>query len=175
MTDFHSLRKLSFFIWPIFLSLFFSRAAFSQEEIKLSNIQKPGDTGIAAKPGIVLAENFLGPCKVTFSGNSPGHSVPALSKEEAGPSGGRGSFDKLAVLYSGRVYSPNLAEPVLFENKTPEELALLEIPVFPTILEQPYTLLLDLTIRAASKPIPGALSDDAGVYAAYLNVILIKI
>jgi hypothetical protein len=175
MTDRRSRRRLSLFLGPIVLCAFFSGAAFAQEEIKLSNIQKPGDASVAAKPGIVLAENYLGPCKVTFSGNSPGHAVPALAREEAGPGGGKGTFDKLVVLFSGRVYSPNMAEPVIFENKTPEELALLEIPVFPTIPEQPYTLLLDLTIRAASKPIPSTLSDDAGVYAAFLNVILVKI
>jgi len=89
--------------------------------------------------------------------------------------GGKSSFDKLAVLFSGRVYSPNMAEPILFENKTPEELVLLEIPVFPTILEQPYTLFMDLSIKASSKPIGTVLSDDAGMYQAVLNVSLIKI
>jgi hypothetical protein len=159
----------------MFLVFLFPLAAFSQEEIKLSDINKPGDTGIVEKQGIVLAENLLGPYKVVFSGNAPGSAIPVLSKEETSNSGGKSSFDKLAVLFSGRVYSPNMAEPILFENKTPEELVLLEIPVFPTILEQPYTLYLDLKIQAVSKPIIDKLSDDAGKYSAVLNVSLIKI
>lgn len=159
-------------IFLMFLVFLFPLAAFSQEEIKLSDINKPGNTGIAEKQGIVLAENLLGPYKVVFSGNAPGSAIPVLSKEETGDSG---SFDKLAVLFSGRVYSPNMAEPILFGNKTPEELVLLEIPIFPTILEQPYTLFMDLSIKASSKPIDTALSDDNGIYQAVLNVSLIKI
>jgi hypothetical protein len=42
------------------------------------------------------------------------------------------------------------------------------------ILEQPYTLFMDLSIKASSKPIRTSLSDDAGTYQAILNVILFK-
>lgn len=162
-------------IFLVYLVLVFCIAGFSQQEIKLSNINKPGENGIVEKQGIVLAENLFGPHKVVFSGNAPGSAIPVLSKEEQGKSGGKGVFDKLAVLFSGRVYSPNMAEPILFENKTPEELVFLEIPIFPTILEQPYTVYLDLKIQATSKAVSEELSDDNGIYQAVLNVSLIKI
>jgi len=155
--------------------LIFCVLGFSQQEIKLSDINKPGETGIVEQQGIVLAENLLGPHKVVFSGNAPGSAVPALSKEKQGKSGGNGVFDKLAVLFSGKIYSPNMTAPIMFENKTPEELVLLEIPIFPTILEQPFTVFMDLSIKASSKSIGTALSDDAGIYQAVLNVGLIKI
>lgn len=159
----------------MFLAMAFSQAAFSQEEIKLSDIRRPGNTGLGEKPGLVLAENLIGPYKVVFSGNSPGNPVPVLSREETGIFGGKSSFDKLAVLFSGKVYSPLMAEPILFIDKTPEELVRLEIMVFPSILEQPYALFLDLKVQAASKTAGNALSDDAGHYAAFLNVGLIKL
>ncbi|MGB8953393.1 MAG: hypothetical protein WCC06_12100 [Candidatus Aminicenantales bacterium] len=163
-------RKFFLICWV----LVFCIAGFSQQEIKLSDINKPGENGIVEQQGIVLAENLLGPHKVVFSGNSPGSVIPVLSKEEQGTSGVK-NFDKLAVLFSGKIYSPNMAEPILFENKTPEELVLLEIPVFPTILEQPYAVYLDLEIQARSKAVSEKLSDDNGIYQAVLNVSLIKI
>jgi hypothetical protein len=149
-------------------------SGFAQQEIRLTDIAKPGGMGIAEQKGIVLAENMFGPCKVVFSGNAPGSALPVLSKEEQGKSGGKGSFDKLAMTFSGKIYSPNMGEPIMFENKTPEELTLLEIPVFPVILEQPYPLFLDLTVKAMSKPIGPSLMDDAGVYRAVLNVTLVR-
>jgi hypothetical protein len=163
------------YIFLVYWVLLFSIAGFSQQEIKLSDINKPGENGIAEKQGIMLAEYLFGPHKVVFSGYAPGSAVPVLSKEEQGKSGGQGSFDKLAVLFSGKLYSQNMAEPIIFENKTPEELVLLEIQILPIILEQPYTLFMDLSIRASSNSIGKILSDDAGSYQAVLNVILINI
>jgi hypothetical protein len=157
------------------LVLIFCVMGFSQQEIKLSDINKPGEGGISEQRGIVLAENLFGPHKVVFSGNAPGNAVPVLSKEKQGKSGGKGVFDKLTVLFSGRIYSSNMTEPVSFENKTPEELVLLELPIFPTILEQPFMLFMDLSIKANSKEIGTTLSDDAGIYRAVLNVGLIKL
>ncbi|MFA5095474.1 MAG: hypothetical protein WC447_02335 [Candidatus Paceibacterota bacterium] len=153
----------------------FSFSLLSQEQIKLANINKPGDVVISEKIGIVLAENLFGPHKVVFSGNSPGSPVPVLSREEKSNSGGKNSFDKLVILFSGKIYSPNMAEPILFENKTAEQIVLLEIPVFPTILEQPFNLYLDLKIQTVSKPINNKLSDDAGEYLAVLNLTLTKL
>jgi hypothetical protein len=158
----------------IALVLGFCVLGFAQQEIKLTDIAKPGAMGIAEQKGIVLAENTFGPCTVVFSGNAPGSALPVLSKEEQGKWGGKGSFDKLTVLFSGKIYSPNMAEPIVFENKTPEELTLLEIPVFPVILEQPYPLFMDLTVKALSKPVGPSLMDDAGSYRAVLNVTLIR-
>lgn len=155
--------------------LIFCAMGFSQQEIKLSDINKPGENGFVEQRGIVLAENILGPHKVVFSGNAPGGAIPTLSKEEQGRSGGKGVFDKLEVLFSGKIYSSNMAEPILFENKTPEELVLMEIPIFPTILEQPFMLFMDLSIKASSKPLGAVLSDDAGAYTGTLNVSLIKL
>jgi len=164
-------KRLAF----MFCFLIFPLSLFSQEQINLTRINKPGDVVIAEKVGIVLAKNLLGLYKVVFSGNSPGSPVPVLSREETSNSSGKNSFDKLAVLFSGRIYSPNMAEPILFENKTAEGLVLLEVPIFPTILEQPFDLYLDLKIRAASKPISDKLSDDAGEYSAVLNITLAKL
>ena len=165
------MKKMKWKIFLMFLVFLFPSVAFSQQEIKLSDINKPGETGIGEKLGIMLAENLIGPYEVMFSGNSPGNAVPVLSKQETGKS----SFDKLAVLFSGKIYSPNMAEPIMFENKTPEEIVLLKIPVYPTILEQPYMLFMDLSIKASSKSISAELSDDAGIYQAVLNVSLVKI
>lgn len=147
------------------------------QDIRLSDIPKPGEIGNAFRIGIVLGENLLGPYKVVFSGNAPGDVIPTLSREETGLSGaGIGSFDKLATLYSGKIYSPtNMSEPFIFENKTPEQLIQMEIPIFPTILEQPYTLYLDITVQASTKPIIDKFSDDAGEYVATLTISLIKL
>ena len=68
-----------------------------------------------------------------------------------------------------------MAEPIIFENKTADELVLIEFPIFPIYPEQPYALFMDLTIKASSKPINMTLSDDAGIYQAVLNVTLFKI
>ncbi len=151
--------------------LIFCMLGFSQQEIKLSDINKPGEDGVV-KQTFVLAENLFGPHKVVFSGNAPGGAIPTLSKEEQGKSG---SFDKLEVLFSGKIYSSNMTEPIIFENKTPEELVLMEISIFPTILEQPFTLFMDLSIKASSKPIGAVLSDDAGTYSGVLIVRPIKL
>ena len=163
--------KKHLFLVPGILALVLT--GFPQQEIKLSGIQKPGGSGFSDIRGIVLAENLLGPRKLVFSGNAPGSALPVISKEELGPSGGKGSFDKLAVQFSGKIYSPNMAEPVIFENKTPEELVRLEFPILPIALDQPYMLFIDLSINVISKPIGMTLSDDAGTYRAVLNVILI--
>lgn len=157
----------------ICLVLFFYITGFPQQEIRLSDITKPGDNVFLEQKGVVLAELLVGPRKAAFSGNAPGSTVPVLSKEEQGKSGGKASFDKLAVLFSGKIYSPNMAEPIIFENKTPEELVLLELSILPNSLE-PYTLFMDLSIRASSKPIGMTLSDDAGVYRAVLNIVLVN-
>jgi hypothetical protein len=166
------MKKYIFLIFCVFAECIMGS---SQQEIKLSDINKPGETGIAERQGIILAENIFGPHKVVFSGNAPGSPLPVLSKEVQGKLGGKGSFNKLAVLFSGKLFSPNMAEPIIFNNKTPEELILLEFLILPIILEQPYALFLDLSIKASSKPIGVAVSDDAGIYQAVLNVILINI
>jgi len=160
----------------VFLLLVFPFSLFAQEQINLGDINKPGDEVISEKTGIVLAENLFGLYKVVFSGNAPGIALPVLSKEEIEDSGSSiGSFDSLVTLYSGKIYSPNMLEPFVFEDKTAEELVLMEIPIFPAILEQPFNLYMDLKVHIASKPINDKLSDDAGNYSAVLNVTLVRL
>jgi len=155
--------------------LVFSVLGFG-DEIKLTDITMPGGSGNATRIGLVLGKNLIGPHKLLFSGTAPGSSVPVLSREETNSSGnGIGSFDRLITLFSGKIYSPGISEPFVFENKTPEELVQMEVTVFPDILEQPYTLYLDLTIQASSHPKNADVSDDAGEYRAEITVTLIKI
>ena len=143
------------------------------QDIKLNDIPKPGEIGGAIRTGIVLGKDILGSYQVVFSGNATGIPVPVLSREEISASGsGKGSFDKLATRYSGKIYSPSMAEPFIFENKSPEELIQMEVLVFPTILEQPYTLFMDIKVQASSKFVKDNLSDDAGEYVATLTVNL---
>jgi hypothetical protein len=84
------MKRMKWKIFLILLVFLFPSVVFSQQEIKLSDIEKPGETGIGEKQGIVLAENLLGSYRVVFSGNAPGDIVPVLSKEETG----KNSFDK---------------------------------------------------------------------------------
>jgi hypothetical protein len=157
-----------FSIFPIYL--------FPQEPIMLTAIKKPGDVTITERNGVVLAEKLLGVYKVVFSGNAPGNLAPILSRKKTGTSKeGGNSFDALTTRYSGRIYSPNIEGPIIFENKTAQELMLLEFPIFPKILEQPFDLFLDLKIQTASNPINDKLSDDAGTYSAILTVTLVKL
>jgi len=111
-----------------------------------------------------------------FSGTAPGSSVPVLSREETNSSGGGiGSFDRLLTLFSGRIYSPGISEPFIFENKTPEELVQMEVTMFPDFLELPYTLFLDLTVQVSSHPKSADVSDDAGEYGAVITVTLTQL
>ncbi|MBD3282128.1 MAG: hypothetical protein GF387_00775 [Candidatus Portnoybacteria bacterium] len=156
-----------------FLSIFFA-LGFS-DDVQLNNIQVPGGESNSKMVGILLGENIIGPCKVLFSGRAPGTNIPVLSREETVSSGGTGSFDRLETLYSGKIYSEDLSEPLMFENKTPEELIQMEIPIFPKFLQKPYNLFLDLEIHAKSDSKESDISDDAGTYLANLTTTIIKL
>jgi len=154
----------------VFVILIFSVSGFSNQ------ITKPGGSGNIIRTGLVLGENLIGPRKVVFSGIGPGIIVPALSKEETNSSGnGIGSFDRLLTLFSGKIYSPGISEPFIFENKTPEELVKMEVTMFPDVLELPYTLFLDLTVQVSSHPKNADVSDDAGEYSTLITVTLIQL
>lgn len=143
------------------------------QSIILQNIKTPGETSQGSVKGAILGENIIGPRKVLFLGEQM-----VLQKEEERKSSfgfGVSKVDKLPTLYSGKISSPGIIEPFVFENKTPEELVLLEIIVFPTILEQPYTLYIDLTVLTSTKPISAPESDDAGEYTARLSITLTEI
>ena len=160
-------RKLLMFL--VFLVPIFCFA----QDIILPNISMPGGFSIGAINGAMLGENLIGPRKILFSGSQ-------FQKEEVGiKTSGFGvratNIDKLQTFYSGRIFSPGIIEPFVFENKTSEELAMLEVKVFPKILEQPYTLSLDLIIRTSSKPISAEQSDDAGKYETKILITLIEI
>ena len=166
----------NFRIVLVFGILLFSVAIFS-DEIRLSNIAVPGGSGDVTRTGIVLGEDLTGFYEVLFSGIAPESSVPVLSREETNSSeSGIGSYDRLMTLYSGKIYSsPEIIEPFVFENKTPEEFIQMKVNVFPDFLEQPFTLYLDLTIQASSHPKEDEISNDAGEYGAMITVTLIKI
>lgn len=158
----------------LFLVLLAPIVCFSQNII-LPNISVPGEISVSAINGAILSENLIGPRKILFTGDQTG-----LQKEEAGKkSVGFGfsapNIDRLATRYSGKIFSPGIIEPFVFENKTPEELSLMEMMVFPKILEQPYTLFIDLVVQTSSKPVQDNQSDDAGIYTAKINITLVKI
>lgn len=143
------------------------------QSIILQNIKTPGETSRGAIKGAVLGENMIGPRKVLFLGEQM-----VLQKEEVGKNSfglSASKVDKLPTFYSGKIFSPGIIEPFVFENKTPEELILLEIIFYPTILEQPYTLYIDLTVLTSTKPISAPESDDAGEYTARLSITLTEI
>lgn len=145
------------------------------QNIILPNINVPGGISVGAVNGAILSENLIGPRKILFFGDQS-----VLQKEEAGKKSlgfgfGVPSIDMLATRYSGKIFSPGIIEPFVFENKTPEELSVMEITVFPKILEQPYTLFIDLAVQTSSKPAQDNQSDDAGIYTAKINISLIKI
>lgn len=165
-------RKLLLLL--VLIAPFFCNA----QNLVLPNISIPGGIRIGAMNGAVLGENLIGPRKILFSGNQL-----ILQREETGnkPTGfgvAAPNIDKLPTLYSGRIFSEGIIEPYVFTNKTPEELVLIEVTVFPKILEQPYTLFIDLVVQTSSKPVQASQtnqSDDAGEYKAKILVSIIEI
>lgn len=139
-----------------FLFLFLPFLGFSQGFV-LPNITIPGQTSEGEIKSVVLKENILGPKRLVFFADY-------FQKKETGFNCLDCGFDKLEVKYSGRIFSPGILEPFIFQDKSPEELRLIEYLAFPLILEQPYTLYLDLFIRVTSSPISKDKSSDAGVY-----------
>ncbi|QQG52983.1 MAG: hypothetical protein HY931_01985 [Candidatus Falkowbacteria bacterium] len=158
----------------LFLVLLAPIISFSQNMI-LPNISVPGGISTGVISGAILSENLIGPRKILFLGNQS-----VLQKEESGKKSlefgvSVPNIDRLTTLYSGKIFSPGIIEPFVFENKTSEELSLMEITVFPKILEQPYTLFIDLAVQVSSKLVQDNQSDDAGIYTAKINIRLTKI
>jgi hypothetical protein len=154
-----------------FLILFSSFLCFSQN-IQLNPINYPGQESVSVTNGIILEKNIVGPKRILFLGNQM-----CLERKEVKngyKSGESVGVDKLTTFYSGRIFSPGIMEPFVFENKSAEELNSLEIVVFPKFLNKPYTLYLNLTIRASSKSILSKESDDAGIYHARILIDLVK-
>lgn len=163
-------RKLLMFL--VFLVPIFCFA----QDIILPNINIPGGFSIGTINGAVLGENLIGPRKILFSGSQ--FQREEVGKKVSGFGVAATNIDQLSTLYSGKIFSPGVDKVFVFENKTAEELALLEVTVFPKILEQPYTLFIDLVIRTTSKPISvisSEKSDDAGKYTAKILITLIEI
>jgi hypothetical protein len=158
----------------LFLVLLAPIIGFSQNII-LPNISVPGEISVSAISGAVLSENLIGPRRILFSGDLSGLQREETGKKSLGFGFSTPGIDRLATRYSGKIFSPGIIEPFVFENKTPEELSLMEIMVFPKILEQPYTLFIDLAVQTSSKPVQDNQSDDAGIYTAKINISLIKI
>jgi hypothetical protein len=145
------MRRNLFFLF-LFLPLF----SFSQGFV-LPSIAIPGQISEGEIKSVVLKENLLGPKRLVFFADY-------FQKEETSANCLDCGVDKLEVKYSGRIFSPGILEPFIFEDKSPEELRLIESLIFPLILEQPYTLYLDLSVRVMSNPISIDKSADAGVY-----------
>ena len=146
------------------LFLLVSHYCYSQNAV-LPSIAIPGSTSIGGIKGAVLGENLFGPRKILFSGN-----LMNLERVETGSGKVALGKDKLTTLYSGRIFSPGIMEPFIFTDKTPEELVLIQGLVFPLMLEQPYTLYIDLEVKTSTKPTSASLSDDAGIYNAQVNI-----
>ncbi len=161
------MRKVLIFL--IFCMPFIS---FSQDVV-LQNIATPGGTSMSTINGAILGENLIGPRRVLFSGDY-------LQKEQSNKSSINfgiqvPNIDKLTTFYSGRIFSPGIIEPFVFENLTPEQLVNLEITVFPVHLEQLYSLYVDLVISVTSKTISSKQLDEAGHYKARISISLLKI
>lgn len=150
-----------------YLSLFTPIICYSQNNLVLPSIAVPGSTSIGVFNGVVLGQNLMGPRRITFTGNQMN-----LERKETGETSGSstGAIDKLATLFTLRIFSPGITQPVLLENKTQEELNLIELRVFPVNMGMPYNLFLDLKVQVSTKPISASLSDDAGVYDARVNI-----
>lgn len=146
----------------------------SQEYI-LPNINSPGGFSIGVVKGAVISENLIGPRKIIFSGNQLALQRKETENLSTGNNAKASNTDLLTTLYSGRIFSPGILEPYVFNNKTPSELVLIEVMIFPVRLEEPYTLFIDLEVQTSSKPILANQSDDAGVYNAKIIVNLIEI
>lgn len=148
------------------------------QDVVLENISIPGTKSVGIINGAILAENLIGPRKVIFE-KDPNNMILQKAEEIKSFRFVEGSLnmDKLTTLYSGRIFSPGILEPFIFENKTPEELSVIEVIVYPIHLEQPYTLFIDLKVQTSSKPVIKDQndSDDAGIYNAKINISLIEI
>lgn len=158
------MKKLFLFLWLISPVL-----TFSQQVFHMQKVNTPGTKSEGVIKGYVLGENLIYPMKVKFVGDKEEMS---FKKKEAG----RQSFDKTPTLYSGRIYSPGIIEPFVFENKTPEELVFMEIMVFPSILGAPYSLFIDMKVVTETKKVENkSLSDDAGTYVSKISVKLLNL
>ncbi len=148
------------------------------QEVVLKNINIPGDKSLGVINGAILSENLIGPRKVIFEKNPNQMVLQKIEERKSFRFGLESSdMDKLSTLYSGKIFSPGITEPFIFENKTPEELSVLEVVVFPVILEQPYTLYIDLKVQVSSKTVSVNQidSDDAGTYNAKITIYLTEI
>lgn len=145
---------------------------FSQELI-LSNILIPGEEKISEQKAFLISENIQGPKKILLTAEYLRRHEERLSSSIRGFN--QSEIDELKTLYSGMIYSPGIVKPFVFNNILPEELAQLDIVVFPNYLEQPYSLYLDLTVKYSSKPIGDKKSDDAGVYNGKLIIKIVEL
>lgn len=155
--------KNCFFI--VLLFIFLPLFSISQNNINLVINNSPQEK-IPLFKGQLIQENLFGPKKLNFVGKFDFEKLPGKkSRKDIEPR-------KLNVLYSGRIFSPGIIEDILFENKSSEELKILELQIYPKILEQPYSLYWDLTISIPpAKPFSG-ISNDAGEYLSNFSIQL---
>ena len=165
------MKRLKMLLFLAFLIPLFCSA----QNVILPNINVPGSSSVGGMSGAVLGENLIGPRQVIFLQDQMILQKNEIGKKSSGSNGTALNINKLPTLYSGRIFSPGITEPFVFINKTPEELALIKVVVFPLRLELPYTLYLDLEVKTSSKPVSANQSDDAGIYNAKITISLIKI
>lgn len=144
------------------------------QELVFSNIKTPISKSVSVISAAVLGGDIIGPRKILFFGNQLD-----LKKQEVGKgssrSSKRGVIELLPTRYSGRIYSPGIIEPFIFTDKSPAEMLLMEVLVFPIHLEEPYTLFIDLEVKTSPKFMPENQSFDAGEYNAIININLTEI
>ena len=157
----------------LYLALLTPIVCHSQNNLILPSIAVPGATSIGVFNSLILGQGLMGPRRITFSGNQMNLERKETGKTISGSS--TGASDKLTTLFTLRIFSPGITQPVLLENKTQEELNLIEVRVFPVNMGMPYNLFLDLKVQASTKPISASQSDDAGNYLGQFIVNLIGI
>lgn len=156
----------------LFLLCLVSLNGYSQQTI-LNTISKSGEMSITHIQKPMVFKNIRGPIKMIFFGDK-------MSLEKIGnsyKSFGRGSPKKdiLRTLYSGTITSEGIIEPIVFNDKTPEELRSLELMIFPRGLEFQYELTLHMVVKISSGPTSSSDSSDSGKYRGKILVRMEKL
>jgi|GEM_PF-2617683 hypothetical protein len=151
---------------------------FAQKNVILpkSNVLNDATANRNIKGG-VLGKNLYGPKKVVFVDYQNDFKKNNSSTEEKNHFGvnKKKPSNTLAVVYSGRIYSPDINEDFIFENKTMSELSKMEIKVSPSVYGVPYTLYLDLETKIPTSLEANKFAIPAGEYSTQINIKLVDL